>query len=198
VSSCFTTVANLGTRGNIDHIVVSPTGIFVVDAKRHKGLIPIRNRGGFLGSDDRLYVGSRDCSDLVDIMAWQTKAVKAVIDTAELLRSGKTKKHNNGPTKPHHVLVAEAADSAGESCALDGGDLVNHDAALLAKTIRRGRLDCEPNQGSLCWVGCKRANRYGIRGVEAIILYNDDRPWLARVSGSASGRPDLAALQASM
>jgi len=115
----------------------------------------------------------------------------------QLLRSRETEKHNHGATKPHHVLVAEAADSAGESFALDGRDLVNHDAALLAKTIRRCGLDCEPNQGSLCWVGRKRANRYGIRGVEAIILDYDDRPRLARVSGSASSRPDLAALQVS-
>lgn len=33
------------TRGNIDHIIVAPAGVFVVDAKNHKGKIGIRDRG---------------------------------------------------------------------------------------------------------------------------------------------------------
>lgn len=35
-----------GTRGNIDHIVVGPPGVFVVDAKDHRGLVHIVDRGG--------------------------------------------------------------------------------------------------------------------------------------------------------
>ena len=35
-----------GTRGNIDHIVIGPAGVFVVDAKNHQGSIRIRDRGG--------------------------------------------------------------------------------------------------------------------------------------------------------
>ncbi len=48
-----------GTVGNIDHIVVAPAGVFVVDAKSYEGLIRIRDRGGLFRSDDRLYVGRR-------------------------------------------------------------------------------------------------------------------------------------------
>ena len=70
-----------GTRGNIDHIVIAPAGVFVVDAKHYEGLIRIRNRGGLLGRDDRLYVGSRDCSRLAENMVWQVAAVKRVIDS---------------------------------------------------------------------------------------------------------------------
>ncbi len=40
-----------GTRGNIDHIVVAPAGVFVVNAKRYQGKIEIRNRGWFLRPD---------------------------------------------------------------------------------------------------------------------------------------------------
>src|SRR4051794_39616386 len=52
-----------GTRGNIDHIVVAPAGVFVVDAKNYRGRIDIRDRGWFLRPDHRLYVGRRDCSN---------------------------------------------------------------------------------------------------------------------------------------
>jgi hypothetical protein len=63
------------TRGNIDHIVVGPGGVFVVDAKRYQGLIRVRDVGGLLRADERLYVGSRDCSKLVENMGWQVEAV---------------------------------------------------------------------------------------------------------------------------
>jgi Nuclease-related domain len=70
------------TRGNIDHLVVGPAGIFVVDAKLYKGLIRIRDRGGFLRADLRLYVGSHDCSELADNMGWQLAAVQSVLESA--------------------------------------------------------------------------------------------------------------------
>lgn len=71
-----------GTRGNIDHILISPAGVFVVDAKRYEGLIQIRDRGGLFNRDERLYVGSRDCSDLALNMGWQTSAVREALATA--------------------------------------------------------------------------------------------------------------------
>jgi hypothetical protein len=69
------------TRGNIDHIVVAPAGLFVVDAKRYKGLIRIRDVGGLFKRDDRLYVGSRDCSKLAANMGWQVEAVERALRT---------------------------------------------------------------------------------------------------------------------
>jgi hypothetical protein len=68
-----------GTRGNIDHIVVAPAGVFVVDAKRYDGIIRVRDVGGFFNRDERLYVGRRDCSKLADNMAWQLGAVDRAI-----------------------------------------------------------------------------------------------------------------------
>jgi Nuclease-related domain len=68
-----------GTRGNIDHIVIAPAGVFVVDAKAHKGRIEIRDRGGLFRTDDRLTVGGRDCSSLTDGMGWQVEAVLTVL-----------------------------------------------------------------------------------------------------------------------
>ena len=51
-----------GTRANIDHIVVGPAGVFVVDAKRYRGRIEVRDRGSLFRRDLRLVIGGRDRS----------------------------------------------------------------------------------------------------------------------------------------
>lgn len=71
-----------GTRGNVDHIVIAPAGVFVVDAKRYEGRIEIRNKGWFLRPDYRLYVGRRDCSALATGLGWQVEAVTAALIAA--------------------------------------------------------------------------------------------------------------------
>ena len=68
-----------GTRGNIDHLVIAPAGLFVVDAKHYEGRLRIRDRGGLFRTDNRLYVGGRDCSSLADNMGWQVKAVETLL-----------------------------------------------------------------------------------------------------------------------
>ncbi len=74
----------LHTRGNIDHLLVAPAGVFVVDAKLYRGLIQIRDVGGLFKSDKRLFVGRRDCSHLAQNMSWQVEAVAQVIAAAGL------------------------------------------------------------------------------------------------------------------
>jgi hypothetical protein len=69
-----------GTRGNIDHIVVAPAGVFVVDAKNLRGSIQIRDKGSFLRADKRLYVGGRDQSKLALGMTWQVAAVAGALE----------------------------------------------------------------------------------------------------------------------
>jgi len=57
-----------GSRANIDHIVVAPGGVWVVDAKRYKNRRPhLRTEGGLIRPRvEKLYVGSRSCTRLVD------------------------------------------------------------------------------------------------------------------------------------
>jgi hypothetical protein len=74
-----------GTRGNIDHLIVGPAGLFVVDAKYYKGSLKIRDVGGFFRTDNRLYVGGRDCSKLADNMCWQVAAVEALLASIEVV-----------------------------------------------------------------------------------------------------------------
>jgi Nuclease-related domain len=73
-----------GTRGNIDHIIIAPAGVFVVDAKNHHGMVEIRNRGLLLRPDYRLTVGRRDCSAMADNMGWQVEAVVQALQDAGL------------------------------------------------------------------------------------------------------------------
>jgi hypothetical protein len=68
-----------GTRGNIDHSVIAPAGVFVVDAKHYEGRIEIRNKGWLLRPEYRLYVGRRDCSHLAEGLGWQAEAVKTAL-----------------------------------------------------------------------------------------------------------------------
>ena len=60
-----------GTTGNIDHVVIGPGGVFVVDAKLYAGTIRVRDVGGLFKRNQRLYVGRRDCSHLAENMKWQ-------------------------------------------------------------------------------------------------------------------------------
>ena len=54
----------------------------MVDAKHYKGLIRIRDVGGVFKTDQRLYVGSRDCSRLADNMGWQVQAIQQALVSA--------------------------------------------------------------------------------------------------------------------
>ena len=68
-----------GTRANIDHVVVAPSGIFVVDAKNYAGKVQRIDRGGWFSTDWRLIVGRRDCTRLVHGMAKQVAAIRAAV-----------------------------------------------------------------------------------------------------------------------
>ena len=71
-----------GTRANIDHIVVSRAGVWVVDAKRYKGKRPtLRVEGGlFRPRVEKLVVGG-DRTKLVDGVLRQRELVSDVVGT---------------------------------------------------------------------------------------------------------------------
>ena len=68
-----------GSRANIDHLVVAPSGVFVIDAKNYKGRVERRDRGGWFSADYRLYVGSRDKTALIGGMRKQAEAVRSAL-----------------------------------------------------------------------------------------------------------------------
>jgi hypothetical protein len=70
-----------GTRANVDHIVVSRRGVFVVDAKKYKGRPVLRVEGGlFRARTETLVVGGRDCTKLVEGVLKQVDLVRAAVD----------------------------------------------------------------------------------------------------------------------
>lgn len=69
-----------GARTNIDHLAVTPTGVYVIDAKRYKGRPHLKIEGGILRPRvERLLVGTRDCSKLVDGVLKQVDVVRRVL-----------------------------------------------------------------------------------------------------------------------
>ena len=68
------------TRGNIDHLVIAPSGVWVIDAKNYSGHVEQRDVGGWFKTDLRLYVGGRDRSKVLDGLAWQVAAVQSALE----------------------------------------------------------------------------------------------------------------------
>lgn len=65
------------TRANFDHLVVAPTGVWVIDAKKYKGRPALKVEGGiFRQRVEKLCVGSRDCTSLIDGMLKQVRVVE--------------------------------------------------------------------------------------------------------------------------
>jgi hypothetical protein len=70
-----------GTRANIDHVVVTAYGVWVIDAKRYRDKRPaLRVEGGFLRPrTETLLVGGRDQNKLVDGVLGQVERVRSAV-----------------------------------------------------------------------------------------------------------------------
>ena len=68
------------SRANLDHLVVCPTGVYVVDAKRYQGRPHRVVEGGlFTPRTERLLVGRRDCTRLVEAGLKQASLVREAL-----------------------------------------------------------------------------------------------------------------------
>jgi hypothetical protein len=65
-----------GSRANIDHLAIAPSGVWVVDTKRYAGKIRVAKP---LLRAARLEIGGRDRTKLVDGLARQVDAVRAAV-----------------------------------------------------------------------------------------------------------------------
>ena len=67
-------------RANIDHIVVGPGGVTVIDTKTHQGNIRVDRAGGLLSPRrSRLVIGGRDQTRLIDGVQHQMAHVRTAI-----------------------------------------------------------------------------------------------------------------------
>jgi hypothetical protein len=72
-----------GSRANIDHIAVGPGGVWVIDAKKYQGRPALKVEGGILSRTvEKLMVGRRDCTKLVDGVLKQVEIVQAALEAA--------------------------------------------------------------------------------------------------------------------
>ena len=69
------------TRANIDHLVITPWAVWVIDAKRYLQKRPeLVVSGGLLSARrEQLKVGGRDQDKLVDGVRWQVETVQSVV-----------------------------------------------------------------------------------------------------------------------
>lgn len=130
------------TRANIDHIVVAPSGVWVIDTKNYSGPIELRDVGGWFRTDLRLYVGNRDRTKLVAAMARQLDVVRhALGDNTAPLRavlcfSRDDWKPFAKPVLIHDVIVSRVQQLTKlVQRADDRGVSVSETSALLARKL---------------------------------------------------------------
>lgn len=69
-----------GSRANIDHLAITPTGVYVIDTKKYQGRPQLRVEGGLIRPRiEKLLVGGRDRTRLVTGVQRQVQAVRAVV-----------------------------------------------------------------------------------------------------------------------
>jgi hypothetical protein len=118
-----------GTRANIDHIAVVPSGVWVIDTKQYTGLVQRRDLGGWFTSRPALIVNGRDRTNLVPAVRRQVALVGRVV----------------GPGMPvRGALCFEGAEWAvlGRPFRIDGVTVSR--ARRLARTLKEpGPLDVD-------------------------------------------------------
>jgi hypothetical protein len=68
------------SKANIDHLAVTANGVYVIDAKKYRGRPQLKVEGGILRPRvERMLVGSRDFTKLVDGVLKQVDVVRAVV-----------------------------------------------------------------------------------------------------------------------
>lgn len=68
-----------GTRANIDHIAIVPSGVWVIDTKQYKGRVEQRDLGGWFVSRPALFVNGRDRTWLIPAVLRQMQHVQRVV-----------------------------------------------------------------------------------------------------------------------
>lgn len=69
-----------GTRANIDHLAITPAGVWVIDAKKYQGRPTLEVEGGLLRPRvEKLTVAGRDRTRLVDGVLHQVEVVRGVV-----------------------------------------------------------------------------------------------------------------------
>ena len=70
--------------GNIDHLVIAPGGVWVVDSKEYSGSLEVRRAGGLFGPRvEQLWIAGRNRTKLVEDVIKQAEAVSRELAAAD-------------------------------------------------------------------------------------------------------------------
>jgi hypothetical protein len=76
-----------GRRTNLDHIVVVPSGVWVIDSKHYRGVLERRDTVGWFVRRPRLFVAGRDRTGLATAASRQQVLVAEALGTGPLVRA---------------------------------------------------------------------------------------------------------------
>jgi hypothetical protein len=108
-------------------------------------------------------------------------------------RPDQSEEYKHCSVQAQHVLVGEAPHPTAKFRLRDCRDLVDHQPRRRPQPVRLARLDGKTEKRRIGRVAGERADRDRERGVEAIILEDDDRPRFSGIVLPAGDCPNLAA-----
>jgi hypothetical protein len=126
-----------GTTANIDHIVIAPTGVWVIDAKNWQGDVERRNIGGWFHNDYRLYVNRRDRTQTTRLLDQQTAAVTDAFAPLGL---------DSVPVHPCMCFVDAMWPPSGSHQFEINGVFISSPAELVLKILEPGTLTADTIQ----------------------------------------------------
>lgn len=115
-------------RGNIDHIVVAASGVWVIDAKRYSGRLTVTPPATGAGA---LRIAGRDRTHLVDGLARQVQTVTSVVAAL-----------GTAPSIHGALCFVDTDLPQGQRLTFEGWHIV--DAEQLARRINIGAAHLEP------------------------------------------------------
>lgn len=119
------------TRATVDHVVVAPSGVWVIDARTDGGRVEVREIGGRAAPEERLYLANRDWTRHLDACADLGETVRLMLTRAGI---------DLVPILP--VLCLTSADWGPRALPLLVGEVVvAWPAAVLAAIVEDDGLD---------------------------------------------------------
>ena len=92
------------------------------------------------------------------------------------------------------MSLSDVTDEATDFRSWHGRNFIDHRIRRKEKSVRPGRLDCEPDVDRFDQGRRQRANADGQRRVETVALHDNGRSRLGGVIGTTGERPDFSAL----
>ena len=104
-------VVNHAKRGNIDHLIIASSGVWVVDAKNYTGTVDVQTQGVWKFKQSGLYVGRRTQNKLIDGMGRQSAAVQSLLEPMGM---------GNVPVHPALCFVDSEWSRRSDATVIDG------------------------------------------------------------------------------